>query len=181
LRREFIAAGIIIVILGTLVFVVSQIPRTKEVETLHLVFWKDIYSPHAPWGEWKTVEVPLEGWTEYKFNISETGVSSPYVNVTDPDGFDVNYYCEGWGTEITSRPWGYSGTYGRFRSGRAGNYTFLISGFVGDPYISLNVFRVGTPREKIYYPYEQYMFLAFALWGIGITVSLVGNFWRKAG
>jgi len=179
MKIGIVVAGLVIVIAGSLVFAVSQISRTKEVETLQMAFWKDIYSPHGV--NELTVKISLDGWTEYKFNISETAVTSPlYVNLTDPDGLDVNYYCEGWGTEITPRPWGYSGTYGCFLSGRAGNYTFLIRGFIGDPYITLNVFKVGEPNEKLYYPFENFMFIGFTLWSLGIAVSLVGAFWRKA-
>ena len=174
--------GIIILVLGTLFFALSQESRIGQTQTLTLVYDQQIYSQY---GYPCSAMAPLQSYTNYEFNVSSVGTVSfatvTNVNVTDPSGQPINYsYISSKSSYIPDSVLWYQDphTYGAFASNIAGNYTFDLFGFVGNPNITLSVFRVGSV-EQTYYPFNYAVFIAVGFWVIGLILALLSLVWKE--
>jgi hypothetical protein len=168
MKKELVVAGVLILVMGVLLFSLSQISRNREVETLSLAFDQQVETIGLP----SLIKAPLDSYTNYKFSVSSAGFTEspsafwPNVNITDPQGNAVNYVGD-----VTESS-------GVFTSNVAGDYSFDIAGFVGQPYVTLSVFNVGSAVQT-YYPYDSVLFVGLGISVIGVALSLVGVFWRS--
>jgi hypothetical protein len=182
MKREIIIAGIIILFVGALFLALSQESRIGQTQALTLAYDQQIYSQY---GYPCSATAPLQSYTNYEFNVSSVGTISfatiTNVNVTDPSGQPINYsYISSELSYIPESVLWYQDphTYGAFASNAAGNYTFNLFGFAGNPNITLNVFRV-VPAEQTYYPFNYMVSIAIGFWVIGLIVALLGVAWNE--
>jgi hypothetical protein len=176
MQKGLILAGVLVLLIGSIVFVFPQIPRIRNVENLQLVFSKELY-PSPLNGVYVETTAQLENYANYRFNLTiSVAWGSPHVNVTAPNGSNVSYYflmpSTGW--------WHANGQYGCFCSNQTGNYTFAMTGFLGNPTITLDIFETDGSTAQTYYPYDYLISISMLLWGIGIATSVLGVFYRKS-
>ncbi len=177
LKKEIVIAGIVILVLGTLFFALSQESRVGQAQTLTLAYDKQIYSQYA---SPCSATAPLQGYANYKFNVSCVGTgnyagsdtSIASVNITDPQGSIVTY-----ASDNAYDSWGYVGNMGSFTSNQAGNYVFNLAGFNGNPNITLSVYQVGSTNQTTY-PFDYMVYLAVVFWVIGLILALLGIAWK---
>lgn len=181
MKRELVIAGVVILVLGSLFFALSQVNRTRDKEVLTLAFEKSVYSNGDP----TVIVAPLESYTKYKFNVTSSGsvnsiagTSVPFVKLSNSEMGQINYdYLNEFSKGVIpdSGLWGYGDTYGEFTSGTAGSYNFELGSFMGNPDIVLSVFKVGTGTET-YYPYDYMITIAIIFWLIGGAITIYGAF-----
>ena len=149
-----------------------------------------LYEPPEPWiflkyvsqsseGEIDTLEVSLEGSTQYYFAISYTAVHSSYgVNITDPDGFNITSHFESETVEqqIISgrRPQKFDvfTIITSFNSTNAGKYAFSITGFIGKPFVLFEVAKIEAPEQP---PSEIFVYAGCTLGVVGIIALFMAE------
>lgn len=173
MKWKFVLVGALLIVVGSF---------------LILTFY--LYQPREPWvslkyvsqyseGEVDTLEVPLEGSTQYYLTISYVAVYSSYgVNITDPNGFNVTSHLEGKTVEeqITGgrapQKFDVFTIIESFNSTEAGKYTFSIMGFQGKPFVIFEVIKVEAPEQP---PSEGFVYVGCGLWVVGIIMFFISE------
>jgi len=172
MRNNVVVAGILVIISGFALFLVSTISSTQEKLVAQGIpsFQKTVTVPYREYAliEKFVFDATLEGWTPYSIVFEHSDFSQYRANITDPDGSEIPT------TEVYGLGWEYS-----FSTRKEGTYRFLVDGTYLtqksgiDDTIDVSIYKL-VERIETYYLYEILRYGAIGFWVVGIVISIVG-------